>query len=270
MVLVSVASVNSAPAYALDGENYLCAKPFESYPLPCKAPRDEWDFALKDKFVITAWWPPTVQQLDLYAAAHFNLVLSGNLVMSACQPRPGYPPATSKLIPNPATQDEAFACFLEQLPKIEALGLKVAWSTGGSYNRSKTSYTLGGNKSYGGVFQNAPSSHYITDRETAYAVGEFERLNLSHLISQIFLHDDDADVGGNTAAAADWLRLNAKSYPPQVNTFPDSGKCQCKYQWTAVCHPRTATTSTMARTNHYCHQSPPPPPSITTSTNHHR
>ena len=50
-----------------ESENYLCARPFSpEYPLPCRPPRDDWEFSLKDEFVITVWWPPSVQQLDLY------------------------------------------------------------------------------------------------------------------------------------------------------------------------------------------------------------
>ena len=73
----------------------------------------------------------------------------------------------------------------------------------------------------GGVFQKL--NGYITDKEAAYAIREFEKRNLSHVIAQIFLHDDDADVGGNTRIATEWLRAEAPGYPPQVNTFPDSG-----------------------------------------------
>jgi hypothetical protein len=46
--------------------------------LPCKAPRDDWQSYFADKFVITAWWPPTMNQMHDYAAAHFNLVLAGD------------------------------------------------------------------------------------------------------------------------------------------------------------------------------------------------
>ena len=37
-------------------------------------PREDWDSPfMDDEFVITAWWPPTMNQLHDYAAAHFNL-----------------------------------------------------------------------------------------------------------------------------------------------------------------------------------------------------
>lgn len=44
----------------------------DNYQLPCKAPREDWDSQFKDKFVITAWWPPTMNHMDMYAAAHFS------------------------------------------------------------------------------------------------------------------------------------------------------------------------------------------------------
>jgi hypothetical protein len=46
-------------------------------------------------------------------------------------------------------------------------------------------------------------------------------------VSMIFLHDDDSSVGGDTAAAADYLHTNAPDFAPQVNQFPDSG-CVCE------------------------------------------
>ena len=55
-----------------------------TYQLPCAAPRDDWDFALKDEFVITAWWPPTMNVIHDYAAAHFNMLLGGDMLQVSC------------------------------------------------------------------------------------------------------------------------------------------------------------------------------------------
>jgi hypothetical protein len=82
--------------------NYLCAKPFA---VPnatfCRPPREEWDFFGREEFVITAWWPPSIDQLDDYVAAHFNLLNTGNLVVSACQT--GLPNAS---MPSPGTDTQ--------------------------------------------------------------------------------------------------------------------------------------------------------------------
>jgi hypothetical protein len=63
--------------------DYLCARNMgnvtagDNFLLPCKAPRDDWDSQFKDKFVITAWWPPTVRCcLQQHAARWRGLTLS--------------------------------------------------------------------------------------------------------------------------------------------------------------------------------------------------
>jgi len=192
----------------------------------CTPPREDYDFFGRDEFVITAWWPPTLQQVPLYKAAHFNLMLSGNIASSACQAgRTWGPSPKNATMPSPATETEAFECIMSVLPTITKLGLKVAFNTG-HYNRSKTSYALGGEASYGGIVDAGPrdSNHYISDREVEWLVTELRRRNISsNEIAMVFLHDDDASVRGNTAHATDWLRTKANEFAPQVNTFPDSG-----------------------------------------------
>ena len=153
--------------YASDGnDNYLCATPMktaQNYPLPCRASRDDWSFSQKKEFVITAWWPPNLMQLDDYVAAHFNLVLMGNLA-GLCVER--------GTIPQHPTYDDVFRCQLQAFSTIAAAGLKIAWAPSG-YQHDPTDYALG--NAFGGIFENAPNGHYPTTPEVAYAVGEFRR-----------------------------------------------------------------------------------------------
>eukprot|EP01044_Picomonas_judraskeda_P019256 COSAG03_NODE_4021_length_1718_cov_14.648321_1_plen_157_part_10 len=118
--------------YSTEHGNYLCARNMgnvtagDNYLLPCRAPRDDWQSQFKDRFVITAWWPPTMNQMSDYAAAHFNLVLGGNLA-TGCQ--------YNGTIPSPATTTQAFECYADPktgvIPKLKALGLKFAFGFGG-------------------------------------------------------------------------------------------------------------------------------------------
>eukprot|EP01051_Picozoa_sp_SAG22_P016907 SAG22_NODE_2491_length_2514_cov_1.004969_2_plen_92_part_00 len=74
-------------------DNFLCNRALGGspayYPLPCAAPASEWSSKKASEFVISAWWPPTINssedhadidQLQEYKDAHFNLVLTGNVV----------------------------------------------------------------------------------------------------------------------------------------------------------------------------------------------
>ena len=67
-----------------------------------------------------------MNQMSDYAAAHFNLVLGGNIAMG-CQ--------YNGTIPDPATTTEAFECYVDVIPKMEALGLKFAFGFG-SFNKN--------------------------------------------------------------------------------------------------------------------------------------
>ena len=63
--IVSVPDPLAGTGYPSEHGNYLCERRFGrgAYPLPCRAPREEWDDYFADKFVITAWWPPTMNQV---------------------------------------------------------------------------------------------------------------------------------------------------------------------------------------------------------------
>ena len=110
----------SSTGYTSEHGNFLCAPFFgvnetgDTYILPCRPPADDWKSEfLEEQFVITAWWPPTMNVIHQYAAAGFNLVMGGNMIQG-CQ--------VNGTIPSPATADEAFSCFLAQLPRIDPGG----------------------------------------------------------------------------------------------------------------------------------------------------
>ena len=74
--IVNVPDTLAGTGYPPEHGNYLCERRFgdvemgDTYMLPCVAPREDWQSDFKDTFVITAWWPPTMNQLHDYAAAH--------------------------------------------------------------------------------------------------------------------------------------------------------------------------------------------------------
>ena len=79
------------PRYAPDHQNYLCMNYTRATPLPCKPAADSWmpnwfkpGKQRRRRFIIYAWWPPNPHDLDAYAAAGFNLALTGNAVKAYC------------------------------------------------------------------------------------------------------------------------------------------------------------------------------------------
>ena len=129
-------------------------------------------------------------------------------------------------MPDPGTATDAFHCVTKLLPAIDAAGLKVAYALGG-FNSTDAidAHLLGGAAGgYGGITESAKGVQgYPTAREVEWAVRQWEKRNLSHVIAQFFLHDDDAAASGAVQAAVEWLRANAAHITPQTNTFPDSG-----------------------------------------------
>jgi hypothetical protein len=91
-----------------------------------------------------------MNQLHDYAAAHFNLLLGGNIV-NGCQ--------VNNTMPTPGTATEAFECLAKQLPKMEAVGVKFAWGVG-HYNQTDgvAARVFGGAASYGGVSESGPGA----------------------------------------------------------------------------------------------------------------
>ena len=186
----------------------------DNFLLPCKPPRDDWKSQFKNKFVITAWWPPTMNQIHDYAAAHFNLVLGGNIA-TGCQ--------YNGTISTPATTTEAFECYADAIPKMGALGLKFAFAFGHFNRTNGTAAKIpGGAASYGGVTETMPGG-YPTAKEVEWVVHELARRNLTDTVAQYFLHDDDAAASGAVEDSVRWLHENAPHITPQTNTFPDSG-----------------------------------------------
>lgn len=155
-----------------------------------------------------------MNQMSDYAAAHFNLVLGGNLAVG-CQ--------YNGTIPTPATTTEAFECYADVIPKMKVLGLKFAFAFG---NFNKTNGTAakipGGAASFGGVTESTPGG-YPTAKEVEWVVNELRRRNLTDTVAQYFLHDDDAAASGAVEDSVRWLNANAPQITPQTNTFPDSG-----------------------------------------------
>lgn len=219
LVLVT-AAVGAQPVPLGQTEpNYICAQRagVGSYPLPCRSPREDWAASpLLDKFVITAWWPPTMNVMHQYAAAGFNLVMTGALP-PGCQ--------VNGSIPTPATTNDEFECIARHLPALNELGLYVTFDLGNTLNRTglpTLAQVLGGPAAYGGVTESVPGG-YLTAPEIAWAVRELQRRNLSDMIHQVFLHDDDAAPSQAVTDSVAWLRENVPRITPITNTFPDSG-----------------------------------------------
>ena len=113
-----------------------------------------------------------------------------------------------------------------QLPKMHKLGLSFAFSIGHlTTPNASSARVLGGAASFGGVTESGTEhgSAYPTAPEVAWVVDQLVRRNLSHVVAQYFLHDDDAAASGAVAAAVEYLKHHAPHIVPQTNTFPDSG-----------------------------------------------
>jgi hypothetical protein len=208
--------------------------------VPCAHDRaaDAWDFAFADEFVITAWWPPSVGQLELYKSAHFNLLLTDNIA-SSCGTQQTY--------------NDALECIADFASSAARLELQLIFTVGAvnltdatlAFGEPKTlgdgiltnrivnlstSTTYGGGGTGGpfgvGVGGNAGmwNRHYLTVPELAWVVAQLKSRNVSDAFAAVFLHDDDAFVNEDSAALARWLATHAeKKLVPLSNTFADSG-----------------------------------------------
>ena len=124
--------------------------------------------------------------------------------------------------PDPATATEAADCVFQQLPKLEKLGLKFVFGLGNYPRQNGTAArVIGGAASEGGITETGPQG-YPTTPEIAWVVAELARRNLSHVVAQYFLHDDDADTSGAVEANVRWLKAHAPHITPQTNPFPDA------------------------------------------------
>ena len=144
----------------------------------------------------------------------------------------------------PGSAAAALDCVSHVARDLDALGLKLAlhptdingiqndrgvdyppydkWpdNAGDAVRYSK--YVLGGVEGMGGVTDSGPGSWSLTTPEVAWVVRELEARNLSHVIAQIFFHDDEIGDSAATANSVRWLRENAPYITPQVNTFSDA------------------------------------------------
>ena len=93
------------------------------------------------------------------------------------------------------------------------------WTT---VNNTYDRYVLGGVEGMGGVSDSGPGSWSLTTPEVRWVVRELERRNLSHIVAQIFFHDDEIGDSAATANSVRWLREHHPTITPQANTFSDS------------------------------------------------
>jgi len=202
-------------------DNFLCSRFSgneslgDTFELPCRSPREDWEFKMKDQFVISAWWPPTLAAMPDYAAAGFNLVMGGN-IGAACQ--------SSGAVGTPATIDEMFDCVAKALPAVDKLGLKFAWGVGFFKKAAGLAGVRGGPAGFGGVIDSDGdyigniSVGAVSSTELAWVVGQLRERNLTHIVASYFLHDDVVTVDQATIDAVAWLRDNARDIVPQVNS----------------------------------------------------
>ena len=108
-------------------------------------------------------------------------------------------------IPTPATVTEAFECYADAIPEMEAYRLKFAFAFGHFNQTNGTAAKIPGSaSSYGGVTESMPGG-YPTAKEVAWVVNELTQRNLTRTVAQYFLHDDDAAASGAVEDAVRWL-----------------------------------------------------------------
>ena len=218
-------SLHQPPAaFATDADNFLCNRPLgggpSAYPLPCTPPASEYTSPKASEFVITAWWPPTISstdehadtdQLQEYKAAHFNLVLTGN-VIGFCQ--------HFNVTPTPATANEALDCIMGALERIGAAGLQATLNLGHypAYTDMVNS-TFGGSASFGGVTKlpQRTGASFASAPELSWIKKQLEARNLSHVIGAIMLHDDDLTMADDTTHEASYLHKHWPAAPGYQN-----------------------------------------------------
>eukprot|EP01052_Picozoa_sp_SAG31_P003854 SAG31_NODE_152_length_22216_cov_16.550029_15_plen_1048_part_00 len=270
IVLIAIASMAADAAngqYAEDGANFLCRRSFgttpATYPLPCRAPADDYTSPLGREFVISAWGEPTISpvdiicmgrpipgssthpktnwtypgcnatccdasaldQLDVYAKAHFTAVRTG-LVNQFAQ--------HWGLLPSPANASQALDALAGALRRIEKVGLRPIFTPGGFLTtRTLKGDWFGGEDSFGGVSScetnamlpsNSPllctplmGKHHLTPPELAWIKDQLDARNLSRTVDMMFLHDDDFHVTGDVIASTEWLKDNWPGAPGMIN-----------------------------------------------------
>ena len=188
------------------------------YQLPCRSPWDHWQSPLQDKFLIGAWWPPTLNVINQYVAAHFNYLDTGNIA-SGCQ--------ANGTIPNPATYDDAFGCIMNQLPLFKELGLMVGYDVG-FFNNSLRFQDMfyGGADNMGGLTDYPFGDGPVKRKYSQFTVPELkwamERLR-NHSLEDGHLHTVMVrdDVVTNNRATLDVVNFLREHWPqllPITNT----------------------------------------------------
>ena len=213
-----------AAGFAADADNFLCNRPFgggpSAYPLPCTPPASEYTSPKASEFVITAWWPPTISstdehadidQLQEYKAAHFNLVLTGNVV-GVCQ--------HFNVTPTPATANEVLECVMGALERIDAVGLQATFTPGhyAAFNDMANS-TFGGSASFGGVTTQPQrtGASLLSAPELGWIKKQLEARNLTHVVGAMFLHDDDFTMTADTTHEVSYLHEHWPAAPGLTN-----------------------------------------------------
>ena len=134
--------------------NFLCRSnsPLVDFPLPCRSPWDDWQSPLQHEFIISAWWPPTINVIHQYAAAHFNFVIGGNVV-AGCQ--------HNGTLRMGASYSEAFDAAISYLPLFAELGLRVSLGVGFFNNSARhEDWFYGGRASAGGIIDANANDHW--------------------------------------------------------------------------------------------------------------
>eukprot|EP01043_Picozoa_sp_COSAG02_P054718 COSAG02_NODE_6240_length_3706_cov_2.443027_1_plen_1151_part_00 len=205
-------------------DNFLCNRALggspADYPLPCAAPASEWTSKKASEFVISAWWPPTISssedhadidQLQEYKDAHFNLVLTGNVV-GFCQ--------HWNVTPTPATADQAFDCLAGALQRIDKAGLQATF-TPGHYTSvtDMAGSAYGGAASFGGVTKRVQrtGSSLLSAPELGWIKQQLDAHNLTHVIAGMFLHDDDFTMTADTTHEVAFLHKHWPGAPGLTN-----------------------------------------------------
>lgn len=216
-------------SYAPDHRNYLCMNYTRPTPLPCKPVASGWQPRWLDRprpaFVIYAWWPPVPQDFGAYAAAGFNMALTGNWLGEYC---------AAKGAGAGVTFDELFDENVAASDALARLGLLTVFNTDNMCNAQleRAGSVAYGNRT-GGIVEahvnltaraapaggdgSSIASKGHTVPELEYIASELQKRGVAEQFGAIQLHDDTVVQSGQTIAAAEWLKAHAPWLVPIVN-----------------------------------------------------
>ena len=236
------------PAYAPDHQNYICMNYTRSVPLPCEDAAKGWEPRWYDKatgkprFIIYAWWPPANADLDAYAAAGFNLALTGNAIMEYCN---------EKLLVDPnasVTHDEIFDVNVRTSERFAKRGILTVFETENGCNALfKRGPTVAYGNRTGGVIQGhtnltarAPDATFSagsrafskgqTIPELEYITAELVRRGVADRFGGVQIHDDTLTQTGEDIGSTAWLKANAPWLVPLVNQVSGNTGPQTLYR----------------------------------------